>query len=170
MAASLVILTGASGSGKTTLARAVEAARLTQCTVVYFDSIGVPSAEEMVAIGGEAWQRSTTIYWLERVATTLRAGISVLFEGQMRIAFVKEALALAHIEGAHIILVDCDDTTRMRRLCGDRNQPELATAEMMNWGRYLHREAVQSGSEIIDTSSQSIAACRDRLIARLTNR
>jgi hypothetical protein len=79
--------------------------------------------------------------WIERMAPMLRAGTSVLFEGQMRIAFIQEALASSGIEGAHIVLMDCDDATRSARLCSDRIQPELASIDMMAWSRYLRDEA-----------------------------
>ena len=45
---SLVILTGASGAGKTAIASVV-ATRYPDIAVIGFDSIGVPSAERMIA-------------------------------------------------------------------------------------------------------------------------
>jgi energy-coupling factor transporter ATP-binding protein EcfA2 len=174
MAPSLVILTGASGSGKTTLAGAIQQACPPHCEVLFFDSVGVPSAEAMRAFGdghqpGGAWQRATTLQWMERIAAKLHAGISVLFEGQMRIAFIHEALALSGIEGAHIILVDCDDATRDARLHIDRNQPELANADMMAWSRYLRDEATQTGCEILDTGLIPLNECQDRIVRLLTD-
>jgi predicted kinase len=174
MMPSLVILTGASGSGKTTLARAVRQQNLPNCEVVCFDSVGVPSAEEMRAFGdrhqpGGAWQRATTILWMQRIADMLRAGTSVLFEGQMRIAFIREALALSGIRHAHIILVDCDDATRATRLRTERNQPELANADMTAWSRYLRDEAAHAACEIMSTATVPFDACRDRIVSLLTS-
>ena len=45
----LVILIGASGSGKTTIARAIEHRYPDEVEVLYFDRIGVPPVEEMIA-------------------------------------------------------------------------------------------------------------------------
>lgn len=173
MTASLVILTGASGSGKTTLARAVQQTGSAHGEVLFFDSVGVPSAEAMRAFGdghqpGGAWQRATTLDWIKRIDARLKTGTSVLFEGQMRIAFIHEALALSGIEGAHIILVDCDDATRRARLHTDRNQPELANADMMAWSRYLRDEATQAGCEILDTGLIPLNECQDRIVRLLT--
>ncbi|HKD61781.1 MAG TPA: hypothetical protein VKB47_15060 [Terracidiphilus sp.] len=56
----------------------------------------------------------------------LAEGKTVLFEGQMRIAFVREALTAFEIKNARILCVECDDSTRARRLIHDRLQPELA--------------------------------------------
>jgi uridine kinase len=55
----LVILIGASGSGKTTIARRIEDRFAEDVEVFYFDRIGLPSPEKMIAEygSGEAWQR-----------------------------------------------------------------------------------------------------------------
>jgi energy-coupling factor transporter ATP-binding protein EcfA2 len=173
MAPALVILTGASGSGKTTLARAVQHLNLASCEVLFFDSVGVPSEAEMRAFGdghepGGAWQRATTIRWIERIAILLQGGTAVLLEGQMRIAFIHEALAMSSIRNAHIVLVDCDDVTRAKRLRTDRNQPGLANPDMMSWSRYLREEATSAGCEIMNTGESNGAACRDRIATLLT--
>jgi adenylate kinase family enzyme len=172
---SLVILTGASGSGKTTLAMAVKEKNLPDCEVMCFDSVGVPSEEEIGTFGdghqpGGAWQRATTIQWIKRIAQILQLGKSVLFEGQMRIAFIHEALTIAGICQAHVILVDCDDVTRATRLSAARNQAQLANADMMAWSRYLREEAIQAGCELLDTGGVPPEVCRDRIVSLLTRR
>jgi predicted kinase len=158
---SLVVLTGASGSGKTAIALEVERTH-PEYTVLRFDTIGVPSAEVMATFGtghqpGGAWMRAMTLEWFERIAAIVGAGRSVLFEGQMRIAFIKEALAASRITDAHIILVECDDCTRDERLMSYRMQPELANESMKGWSRYLHDEAVGSGIEVLDTGTRTLA-------------
>jgi shikimate kinase len=45
----LVILIGASGSGKTTIARAIQERYAESVDVFFFDRIGVPSIEQMIA-------------------------------------------------------------------------------------------------------------------------
>lgn len=153
-----IILTGASGSGKTTVAQLFAEKYSGECEVFFFDSIGVPSPEEMREKYGDghqpggAWQRAMTFHWIERAAAVLTTGRPVLLEGQIRIAFILEALTSLGLT-AHIVLVDCDDRTRTERLHADRNQPELANAQMMSWTRYLRAEAVQAHCEILDTSN-----------------
>ena len=158
---SLVIMTGASGSGKTTIAKTIQE-QYPSITVFRFDTIGVPSAEEMATFGsghqpGGAWQRAMTMKWLERIAPLVTAGKKVLFEGQMRIAFIREALAASKIENVRIFCVECDDATRMRRLTHERLQPELANESMTGWSRYLHKEALEAGCEFLDTTHQSLS-------------
>lgn len=172
MQSSLVVLTGASGSGKTTLAHAFKEAHHDRCDVFFFDSIGVPSSEEMKAFGeghepGGAWQRAMTLQWMKQIAGVLQAGRSVLFEGQMRIAFIIEALNLTSISMAHVILVDCDDATRTARLTVDRHQPELANADMMGWARYLRQEAMQANCEIMNTGITPFSKCIELLASKL---
>ena len=157
----LVIMTGASGSGKTAIAEAIEKDH-PFITVLRFDTIGVPSEEVMASFGsghqpGGSWQRAMTLRWLGEIAAMLREGKKVLFEGQMRIAFIREALRANGIENARVLCVECDDSTRRLRLTRDRLQPELANENMMNWSRYLHREALLAGYEILDTTSLSLS-------------
>jgi len=119
---SLVVLTGASGGGKTSIARAVDKLGLPNCEVHSFDSIGVPSVEQMHKECGPghepggAWQRAMTFQWIRQIGAILDRRTSVLFEGQIRIAFIKEALVASQIRSARVVLVDCDDITRSERL------------------------------------------------------
>jgi predicted kinase len=157
----LVIMTGGSGSGKTAIARRIEE-RHPWITVLRFDTIGVPSAEVMATFGsghqpGGAWQRAMTFKWLERIAPMVASGKTVLFEGQMRIAFIREALTASKIENARILCVECDVPTRTQRLLHDRLQPELACESMMSWSRYLHQEAMEAGCGILDTTDLSLS-------------
>ena len=157
----LLIMTGASGSGKTAIAKAIEADR-PSITVFHFDTIGAPSAEVMASFGtghepGGSWQRAMTLKWFERIATLVASGRAVLFEGQMRIAFIQEALNAFRIENARVLCVECDDSTRIHRLTHHRVQPELANESMMAWARYLHQEAIDAGCKILDTTNLSLA-------------
>jgi hypothetical protein len=171
MTGSLVVLAGASGGGKTTIALAIERGH-PEFLVFRFDTIGVPSPEVMASFGtghqpGGAWQRAMTLKWFERIAPLLHAGRSILFEGQMRIAFIQEALAVYHISHARVILVECDDQIRTARLTYDRQQPELANNSMMGWSRYLHQEAVEAGYEILDTGLASLSESVERIVSYL---
>ena len=157
----LVIMTGASGSGKTAIARVIEQDH-PSITVFRFDTIGVPAAEVMATFGtghqtGGAWQRAMTLKWFERITRALTAGRTVLFEGQMRISFIQEALTIFAIKNARVLCVECDDVTRTHRLTHDRLQPDLANESMMGWSRYLHEETIKAGFEILDTTNLSLA-------------
>jgi predicted kinase len=165
----LVILTGASGSGKTTIARAIERRYPGLATVFFFDSIGVPSAERRLAEYGSdgEWQRAMTLRWMQRIAAVPQQDRSVLFEGQSRLAFLQEGIVAAGLTDARIVLLDCDDTTRTRRLEVDRRQPELANPTMMNWAKFLRAEAERAGCEILDTSHATLEACIERVCALL---
>jgi hypothetical protein len=79
----LVILTGASGSGKTAIAEAIRIEHPDLARVLHFDSIGVPTAEEMLTLGGGgAWQRAMTLTWMTRIAASRGERGPVLFEGK----------------------------------------------------------------------------------------
>ncbi|MBI1361160.1 MAG: hypothetical protein GC155_12865 [Alphaproteobacteria bacterium] len=165
----LVVLTGASGSGKTAIAEMIERDRPGFADVLRFDRIGVPKPEEMVAGwgSGEAWQRAATLDWMTTIAAMQPFIRPVLFEGQMRLSFIREGLTSAGLGAFRILLVDCDDETRTRRLRTFRNQPELASRDMMNWAAFLRREAREGGYEVLDTSGKTLEESVDHVCARL---
>jgi hypothetical protein len=163
----LVILIGASGSGKTTIARAIANQRA-DIDVRYFDSIGVPPPDQMIAEygSGENWQRAKTIEWMTTLAPINRSGRQMLFEGQTRLAFLAEGAAAVHPCPYRPILIDCDDETRYRRLMA-RGQPELASPDMQNWARFLRKDAQDKGCEILDTTGRRLEDCVERVVALL---
>ncbi|NTF49078.1 AAA family ATPase [Rhizobium rhizogenes] len=165
----LVILTGASGAGKTTIAEAIDRGHSPEIDVYYKDRIGVPSVQEMVGRFGsiEGWQRAATFEWMARLSPLLPQGRSVLFEGQSRFSFLAEATERAGIMSYTSILIDCDDETRTKRLSIDRGQPELASADMMNWASFLRNEASVYGCEILDTSNLTLEKGVERVLREL---
>jgi hypothetical protein len=128
----------------------------------------VPSLEEMTAGwgSGEAWQRTMTLAWIARIANS-NSTLPVLFEGQMRLAFIREGLEAAGVAEARVVLIDCDDETRTHRLLTGRKQPELANPTMMNWASFLRREAREGGHEVLDTSNLSLEAAVQHICALL---
>jgi dephospho-CoA kinase len=164
----LVVLTGASGSGKTAIAETIESRRPATAQVFRFDRIGVPSLEDMIASwgSGEAWQRAMTLAWIQRIANS-RSTLPVLFEGQMRLVFIREGLEAAGVAKARVVLIDCDDETRKHRLLTGRKEPELANPTMMNWASLLRREAREGGHEVLDTSNLSLEAAVQHICALL---
>jgi len=166
----VVGLTGASGSGKTTIARAIQRRYPDDVEVFYFDRIGVPSPQQMILEYGsaEGWQRAKTIEWMAKLAPLSRSGRPLLFEGQTRLSFLAEGAEAAGGPGYLPILVDCNDEIRSRRLSFERKQSELANRNMMDWARYLRREARRCGCEILDTSTLSLEQCISHVMARLS--
>jgi adenylate kinase family enzyme len=163
----LVVLTGASGSGKTTIAQAFAARYPTLAEVHFFDRITVPSLEDMTIQYGspDEWQRVKTIEWLQKLALRLRSRPNILFDGQTRSEFVREGQKRSGIDDVQIVLIDCDDASRVHRLAHDRHQPELANDRMMNWARLLRDEAKREGETILDTSRLSVGQAVDSLRA-----
>jgi deoxyribodipyrimidine photolyase-like uncharacterized protein len=86
-------------------------------------------------------------------------------QGQIRIAFILDALAEAGITGAQVILAE--DNVRHARLRTDRNQAALANPTMMSWAWYLREEAWNAGFEILDTERFPLAECVDYIRQRL---
>ena len=158
----LVILTGASGAGKTTIVKRIAAEASPAINCLCFDTIGVPSTEQMVAEYGSGWnwQKAKTLEWMKRIQSEfLSAGKSVLFEGQMQVPHIIEACEAVGVADYEIVLIDCDDLSRESRLRFNRLQAELADERMMNWARFLKHQAVEANARLLDTSKSSIEDC-----------
>lgn len=151
----LFFLIGSSGSGKTTAAKSIEAMRLNNLSVCYSDSIRVPSVEDMIKEYGnqEEWQKMNTTRWVKKIKEESLEDNDVLFDVQSRPSFIDEACANIGVMDYKIILFDCSDEERKRRLIKERNQPELANDQMMNWAKYLRERCIGKNHIIIDNTT-----------------
>jgi adenylate kinase family enzyme len=151
----IYFLIGASGAGKTTALKELEKRNPPGFRFFYFDSIGVPSFEDMDKEygSGEEWQRVKTIEWAKSLKNETGEGKMVL-DGQTRPAFIEEGCKEAGITDYSIILFDCSDDVRRERLIG-RGHPELASDAMMHWAGYLRENCKAEKCTIIDNSSLS---------------
>lgn len=155
---------GASGAGKTTAVKALERRSLPAVRCYYFDSIGVPSPEEMERQwgGGEQWQADATRRWIERLNANTDGATLAVLDGQTRPSFIQPHLDSTGIP-YRILLFDCNKEVRTTRLRDGRAQPELASSRMENWAAYLRREAEALGLPVVDTSQLSVEEATDRL-------
>jgi len=161
----ILVVTGASGVGKTTAVRALEARELQGVRCFYFDSIGVPTQEEMRRDhgGGEQWQAWATDRWLrelDQLDATVRVAV---LDGQTRPSFVASS-ASGVDRAVHTVLLDCERTVREARLRDVRNQPDLATEEMHAWAAYLRGQADALALQVVDTSGISPDDMADRRV------
>ena len=169
MTRSIVVVTGASGSGKTAAVRALDARVLPGIRCYYFDSIGVPSHEEMERDfgGGEKWQAIQTEKWLERLARDPDGADVYVLDGQTRISFITKSAACLGTCLVHVVLLDCDPSVRHTRLVQMRGQPELANPQMDCWAAYLRGQADALDLPVIDTTSLTIDAVADALLVHI---
>jgi hypothetical protein len=105
----------------------------------------------------QEWQRVTTERWMALLKERDLPQRPVLFEGQMRISLIEDTLAKYEISHFQILLIDCDNATRARRLVDLRGQPHLNNPQMMNWAHYLRSEALSRGIPIVDTTAQALS-------------
>ncbi|HEX9892312.1 MAG TPA: AAA family ATPase [Gemmatimonadales bacterium] len=166
---SILVVTGASGAGKTTLVQALADRRLPGVHCYFFDSIGVPSVERMIAEFGspEAWQTAMTGDWVRRLAANPdRARLAVL-DGQVRPSAVRAAFLEHRVARGEILLLDCSHEVRDARLRQQRQHPELASRNMTAWAAYLRGQADALGLPILDTTHLNIAEASDRLVQHI---
>lgn len=161
----LIVLIGASGSGKTTLARRLEQ-RLPKGDVVflYFDRIfGTRPFGAVIENTDEDSQRIATETWCKIIARDHGQARAVVLDGQTRWSFVQGGCSLAGLQPAELILVDCGDAERTRRLT-ERKQPELANQQMMDWAKWLRNDAGVRAFPVLDTTGQRLEDCEDALL------
>lgn len=151
-------VTGASGVGKSTLAGHLKSkyGDRKDIAILGFDTIGVPSNEEMVAKYGSSaeWQRAATKQWVAKIINEVEEPI-VILEGQVNFDFIHEAFDHHNFKDFKAILIDCDEEEMMRRLEEDRGQPELANQDMKNWRAHLRKQAEEHHAPIINTAGLS---------------
>lgn len=165
----ILVVTGASGSGKTAAVSVLAARELPGVRCYHFDSVGVPSAEEMNRDfgSGEQWQAFMTQQWLDKFATDPDGAEVYVLDGQTRPTFVLMAAEIARLDTVRVILLDCEPSVRNRRLIELRGQSELANSRMDCWAAYLRGQADALDLPVIDTSSQDIEAVADTLVAHV---
>jgi len=144
---------GASGSGKTTILKEIENNNK-DYLYCYFDSVGVPSNEEMIKKfgSGENWQKEITRYWVKKIKEEYINTKSVILDGQISPLFIEEACKENSTDNYEVILFDCSDEVRIKRLI-DRGHSELANEQMMNWAKYIRNESLSRGYKIIDNTN-----------------
>lgn len=162
----LFFLIGSSGAGKTTVAKSIEAMNLANLVVCYSDSIRVPPIENMIKEYGsqEEWQRINTDQWVKKIKEKYLNNKDVLFDTQSRPSFIDEACQNSVITAYEIILLDCSDDERKRRLVKERNQPELSTDQMMDWAKYLRERCVGKNQTILNNTNYTQKQSLERLL------
>jgi GrpB-like predicted nucleotidyltransferase (UPF0157 family)/GTPase SAR1 family protein len=151
----VIFLTGASGAGKTTLVNAFSHQSHDQSIVcLHFDSIGVPSVEEMISVYGSPseWQKAMMYHWAQKIIRDYQNKSLLIIEGQVNLDYIVYAFAGFNIHPYKIILVHCNNATRHHRLHLDRNQPELINDDMDKWAEFLKKQALEKNVTILDTS------------------
>ena len=151
-------LTGASGVGKSTLAGHLKSkyGERNDIAISGFDTIGVPSTEEMIKVHGSpsAWQRAATKQWVTKILDDIEEP-TVILEGQVSFDFIHEAFDHHKFKNFKAILIDCDEAEMMRRLEKERGQPELANDDMKNWRAHLRKQAETHKAPVINTAGMS---------------
>lgn len=150
----IYFVTGASGVGKTTLLELL-ASKYPKLKVEHFDSIGIPSYEDMVRDYGSAeeFQRVISKKWIEKLTNKYDDEV-IFFEGQVNLDFIIDGFIAINFSNYSIILIDCSEVEMEKRLI-ERGQPELVTENMFNWQRFLKNQAKKYKCNIVDSTKLS---------------
>jgi len=166
----ILFITGASGAGKTYLVEKMEKV-ISHKKLGYFkfDTIGVPSFEEMERDfgSGEKWQESATHRWVKRFTTDNSIPQVIIFEGQYNLDFAIEACKKFGVENYRIVVISVPDKVMTERLTRIRNQPELVNENMFNWSKFLRMQGEAKGSLFLDTSAMTTDEAINQLLEEL---
>ena len=166
----ILFITGASGAGKTYLVEKMEKV-ISHNRLGYFkfDTIGVPSFEEMIRKfgSGEKWQENATQQWVKRFATDKTLPPVIIFEGQYNLDFAIDACKKFCVEEYRIVVATVPDKVMTERLISMRNQPELVNENMFNWSKFLRTQGEAKGSLILDTSAITTEEAINHLLEEL---
>ena len=161
----IYFITGASGAGKTTLLEYLKKKFLHKGWRLFnFDSIGVPSLEEMIKKYGSAsnWQEAMTNQWIDKLIHEHNKS-HIIIEGQMNLKFIQDRCKKHSFKDYKIILLDCSEEEMIYRLKHKRNQPELITEDMKNWLKFLRQQADELDIKLVNTENMSMESIVDIL-------
>lgn len=155
------MLTGASGAGKTTLIKELESSSAAgvacfNCDVIYNDLPDEVRADGIMA------QDAILYHWVTQVLNEDGIDVAVM-DTQIRPHRARALLSKLGITRSQIVLVECRQEERNKRLRGPRAQAELANAQMENWAAYLSGQTDALGLERIDTSGAAVSDSVARL-------
>lgn len=165
----ILVVTGASGVGKTSLVHALQARAIPGVRCYHFDSVGVPSTAQMMAVHGspQAWQVATTHQWIARLAANPDQCVLAVLEGQVRPSLTYQAFAEQDVRHGRVLLLECESSLRETRIRELRRQPELASAAMTSWAAYLRGQADALGLPVLDTGAVTLDQATDALAAQV---
>jgi adenylate kinase family enzyme len=147
----LFFIIGASGSGKTTVVKNLKK----EVSNIYsiFSVDDYPKFNETNSVNlPEDIQRISTLNWVKKVSVETLQNVPTILDMQSRSSFIDEACKMYAVTDYAVILFDCSDEERERRL-HVRGQPELAHPQMMNWAKFLRNDAKLHGYTIIDNTT-----------------
>lgn len=149
----LIFILGASGSGKTTIVKKIEVKYPDRYYFCYFDQPRVPSEGEVKEKYGDwfAWGIYRTNEWVKKIKENYIENRVTLFDVHTQPVNIDNACKEFGIEDYAVILLDCSDEERKKRLT-ERGQPELITDSLLSWARFLREDALKRNYIIIDNT------------------
>ena len=115
----IYFITGASGVGKTTLVNQLKKKYENKpWTFLHFDTIGIPSVEEMIREFGSpsAWQEAKTTEWIEKLINDFRHE-KMFFEGQVNLQFISNGFTRHNFNKYRMILIELQRIGDGKKAC-----------------------------------------------------
>ena len=165
-----ILITGASGAGKTSILTLLK--KLLPSFLIsinFFDSIGIPSLEEMIKKYGsvEKWQETTVHKWIKRL-THITDKKLIFLEGQFNPEFAASQFRRLDIKRYLIICLHASRDVRENRLLELRKQPELINNDMENWAHFLKKKTIENHGIVIDNSHNNSACTAEKIMEAIS--
>lgn len=153
----LIFILGASGSGKTTNVKTIENKYPDKYHFAYFDQPKVPSVEEVQENygGWEKWGIERTNEWIKKIKESYVENKVTIFDVHTKPENIENACKDFGITDYVVILLDCSDDERKRRLT-ERGQAHLINDSLLEWAGFLRQEAVNKNYIVINNTELTV--------------
>jgi hypothetical protein len=137
------LLFGSSAAGKTSVLNELRGC-IPNLVLHDFDEIGVPTGAET------AWRHRAEEQWVRRALDYQGQGVDLLLAGQVPVGELLAVPSAGRLEAISACLLDCDDGTRIERLCA-RGQEWFARTggdlqDYINWAAWMREHASDPSS------------------------
>ena len=157
----VICLTWASWVGKTTITNKLKEKYGKDLENFLFSSFDnewkIPEEKEVFEKwwSWEAWQKETSEIYIEKIIKNNPDISTLILDRQANIDFIIWWFEKINFTNYKIILVTCSEEEMKKRL-EKRWQPELFNPDMMNWIKFLEKQAKEKKIKILDTSNISL--------------
>jgi len=155
-----IFLTWASWVGKTTITNELKKSLENTKWVVFSsfdDEYKIPEAKEVMEKwwSWESWQEYSCTKYIKDKIEENKNSILLILDMQTNLDFIEKWFEEINYKNYEIVLVTCAIGEMKKRL-KKRNQPELFNENMINWIKFLEKQAKEKWVKILDTSEISV--------------
>ncbi len=156
----IIFLTWASWVGKTTITNELKKSLENTKWVVFSsfdDEKKIPEEKEVMEKwwSWESWQEQTSLEYIKNITEKNKNAVLLILDRQANLDFIEKWFEEINYKNYKIVLVTCS-VDKMKKRLEKRKQPELFNENMINWIKFLEKQAEEKWVKILDTSEISV--------------